>query len=154
VTQTDGRDLILSRVFDAPRALVYQAFVDPDQLARWFAPERYVVPRASVEIDARPGGSHRFGMVNGDDAGDRSASHGTFTEVIENELLVINQEVEGIPGAAGLVRLTLRVELHDEGEGKTRLDLRQGPYTAEIESDARLGWESCFGKLDALLAGA
>jgi uncharacterized protein YndB with AHSA1/START domain len=153
MTQTDDRNLILSRVFDAPRALVYQAFVDPDQLAQWFAPDNFRVPRDSVEIDARPDGQHRFAMVTDDEPGFHSISSGTFAQVVENELLVINQEVEGIPGTAGLVRMTLRIELRDEGEGKTRLDLRQGPYTAEIEANARLGWESCFTKLDALLAG-
>jgi uncharacterized protein YndB with AHSA1/START domain len=153
MTQTDDRYLILSRVFDAPRALVYQAFVDPDQLAQWFAPDNFRVPRESVEIDARPAGHHRFAMVTDDEPGFHSISAGTFAEVVENELLVIDQQVEGIPGTDGVVRMTLRVELRDEGEGKTRLDIRQGPYTAEIEANARLGWDSCLAKLDAVLAG-
>jgi uncharacterized protein YndB with AHSA1/START domain len=152
MTQTNDQYLILSRVFDAPRELVYQAFVDPDQLAQWFAPTGYHIPRESVEIDAHPAGRHLFHMVS-DDHAHHSTSEGTFTEVVENQLLVISQEVAGIPGTDGLVRMTLRVELSDEGEGKTRLDLRQGPYTAEIESNARLGWEDCFTKLDALLTG-
>ena len=49
------QELVFEREFDAPRALVYPAFVDPDQLAAWFGPVGYSVPRDTVEIDARPG---------------------------------------------------------------------------------------------------
>ena len=45
----------------------------------------------------------------------------------------------------------MRIEFHDEG-GKTRLVLRQGPYTEEVADMAREGWESSFTKLDTLLA--
>ena len=51
----------ITRIFDAPRELVYQAFTDPDQLAQWFGPVGCSVPRDSIEIDARPGGHLRFG---------------------------------------------------------------------------------------------
>lgn len=50
-----------------------------------------------------------------------------------------------------LGRVYLRLEFHDE-DGKTRLVLRQGPYTEEIEGQARAGWNSSFTKLDTLLA--
>jgi uncharacterized protein YndB with AHSA1/START domain len=57
-------DLVITRIFDAPRALVHRAFTDPDQLAAWFGPVGLSVPRDSVEIDARVGGHQRFTMVN------------------------------------------------------------------------------------------
>ncbi len=54
MTQTAAsQELIISRVFDAPRELVYRAFTDPDQLAQWFGPVGYSVPRDTVDIDAR-----------------------------------------------------------------------------------------------------
>ncbi len=57
-----------------------------------------------------------------------------------------------MPGQQEPIHMYLRLELHDE-DGKTRLVLRQGPYTEEMEGMAREGWGSSFTKLDALLAG-
>jgi uncharacterized protein YndB with AHSA1/START domain len=147
------QELVMTRVFDAPRELVYRAFTDEDQLAQWFGPVGWSVPRDSVSIDARTGGAFDFRMVNDSDPSQASPVTSTFTEVIENELLVGRENVEGIPGFDGIVEMYLRLEFHDEGEGKTRLELRQGPYSAEMEGNAREGWGSSFTKLDALLAG-
>ncbi len=144
-------EITISRVFDAPRELVYRAFVDPDQLCQWFGPVGFSVPCETVQIDARPGGFQRFVMVSDEDPTLRSPVDATFTEVIENELLVGHQEVLGIPGTSGSVRFRLRIEFHDEADGKTRLDLRQGPYTEQMGDNATAGWESSFTKLDSLL---
>jgi len=146
------KELVITRIFDAPRELVYQAFVDPDQLAQWFGPVGYSVPRDTVEVDARVGGAYRLTMVSDDDPSETSPVIATFTEVIENELLVGIEDWEGVPGQQGATAMKMRIELHDEG-GKTRLVLRQGPYTDEVEGMAREGWNSSFTKLDALLAG-
>jgi len=151
MTQAVGNELVITRMFDAPRELVYRAFTDPDQLAQWFGPVGFSVPRETVEIDVRVGGHQRFVMVSDTDPDKKSPVNATFDEVVENELLVGSEEWEGVPGQQGPYRLTMRVEFHDEG-GKTRLVLRQGPYTPEIEEMARQGWESSFTKLDALLA--
>jgi uncharacterized protein YndB with AHSA1/START domain len=154
MTQTAAsQELIISRVFDAPRELVYRAFTDPDQLAQWFGPVGYSVPRDSIEIDARPGGREHFIMVSDADPGHRITIDYTFSEVIENKLLVDFSEV-GIPGTDGIVRLTSRLEFHDEEGGKTRLELRAGPFTGHETEDTRLGWESSFTKLDAVLKAA
>jgi uncharacterized protein YndB with AHSA1/START domain len=145
-------ELEISRIFNAPRDLVYQAFTDPDQLAQWFGPIGWVVPRDTVEVDARPGGHQRFVMVNADDSSQRSPVSATFTQVVTNELLVGEQSVEGIPGFEGMATMTLRLEFHEEPGGKTRLELRQGPFTHQLEERSREGWNSSFGKLDDLLA--
>jgi uncharacterized protein YndB with AHSA1/START domain len=152
MTTEPSYELAISRVFDAPRELVYQAFTDPDQLAQWFGPVGFVVPRDTVEVDARPGGYQRFVMVNADDPSQRSPVDATFTEVIENELLVGEQNLDGIPGFEGRGTMALRLEFHEEPGGKTRLELRQGPFSREMEEGSREGWGSSFGKLDDLLA--
>jgi uncharacterized protein YndB with AHSA1/START domain len=139
-------DLVLSRVFDAPRPVVYRAFVDPDQIAAWFGPAGWSVPRDSITIEAKPGGVQRLVMVNDEDPTLTSPVNATFVEVIENELLVGEEEFMG-------VTMRVRLEFHDEEGGRTRLELVQGPYSPEIESDARAGWTSSFTKLDAILAG-
>lgn len=152
MTQAD-RELVMTRIFNAPRELVYRAFVDPDQLAQWFGPVGFSVPRDSVDVDARVGGHQRFTMVSDTDPDMRSPVNATFVEVVENELLVGSEEWEGVPGQQDAGRMVVRLEFHDEGGGKTRLVLRQGPYSAEMEDMARQGWESSFTKLDTLLAG-
>src|SRR5439155_22278463 len=52
--------LAISRVFGAPRALVYRAFTDPDQLAAWWGPIGNSLPRDQIEFDVRPGGYQRW----------------------------------------------------------------------------------------------
>ncbi len=144
-------ELIISRIFDAPPELVYRAFVDADQVPQWFGPVGYSAPYESVQSDARVGGHQRLVMVNDDDPTERSTIDMTFTEVVENELLVGHQDVDGIPGTTGTVRFQMRLEFHDEPGGKTRLELRQGPFREPLGDDAVKGWESSFTKLDSLL---
>jgi uncharacterized protein YndB with AHSA1/START domain len=151
MSQPDSRYITISRIFDAPRELVYRAFVDPDQLSQWFGPVGMSVPRDTVDIDARVGGHQRLVMVSDEDPAFRSPIDATFTEVIENELLVGQQDVEGIPGTQGVVRFTLRLEFHEEAGGKTRIELTQGPFPPQLGDDTVKGWESSFTKLDALL---
>lgn len=148
-------ELVITRVFDAPRELVYRAFTDPDQLSAWFGPVGYSVPRESVDIDARAGGHQRFEMVPDDPSSPPAGKvDGVFDEVIENELLVGHEDLtEQMAAMFGAPRLTLRLEFHDE-DGKTRLVLRQGPYSQQMSGNAREGWSSSFGKLDDLLARA
>ena len=151
MAQTTTHEISMTRVFDAPPELVYRAFVDPDQLGQWFGPVGFSVPYESVHVDARPGGYQRLVMVSDDDPGVRSPIDATFSEVIENELLVAHQDVEGIPGTTGRIRFHLRLEFHAEPGGKTRLELRQGPFTEQMGNDTKTGWESSFTKLDSLL---
>lgn len=151
MNQTTHQELRITRIFDALPELVYRAFVDPDQLSEWFGPVGFSVPPETVQIDARPGGFQRFVMVNDQDETIRSAINATLTEVVENELIAGHEDVDGIPGRPGQVRFHFRLEFHEEPGGKTRLEMRQGPYTQEEGADARSGWESSFTKLDLLL---
>jgi uncharacterized protein YndB with AHSA1/START domain len=146
-------DLVITRIFDAPRPMVYRAFVDPDQLAAWFGPVGWSVPRDSVSVETKPGGHQRFMMVNDADPTQTSSVEATFVEVVENELLVGEEDVsttDAFPGDT----MRLRIEFHDEPGDRTRIVLTQGPYSPEWESDAREGWGSSFTKLDTLLAAA
>jgi uncharacterized protein YndB with AHSA1/START domain len=151
MTKTATHEITITRFFDAPPELVYRAFVDPDQLCLWFGPVGFSVPCETVQIDARVGGFQRFVMVSDDDPSLRSPIDATFSEVIENELLVGHQDVQGIPGTEGTVRFRLRLEFHEEPGGRTRLELRQGPFTEQMGNDSKAGWESSFTKLDSLL---
>ena len=147
----DTTELVITRVFDAPRELVYRAFVDPDQLSQWFGPVGWSVPRDTVDMDLRPGGHQRYTMVNDEDASQMSPINATIEEIVENELLVGYEEVKGFPGLPDGTWLYMRLEFHDEG-GKTRLVIKQGPFTQELADMTREGWGSSFTKLDTLLA--
>lgn len=151
MSTTPDTELVITRIFNAPREAVYRAFTDPDQLAAWFGPVGWSVPRDTIDQDVRVGGHQRFVMVNDGDPAQTSPVSSTFIEVIENELLVAEERWEGVPGMQDGGVMQARLEFHDEGDGTTRLELRQGPYTAEIHKMAGMGWESSFTKLDVLL---
>ena len=141
----------VSRRFDAPRELVYRAFVDPDQLCEWYGPDGFYVPCETVQIDARAGGFQRFVMENVEDPDGRYQVEVTLSEVIENELLDGHQDVERIGSARPADRTRLRLEFAEEANGTTVLELRQGPFTDEVGEEAMARWESSFRNLDSLL---
>jgi uncharacterized protein YndB with AHSA1/START domain len=81
------REFTITRVFDAPRELVWRAWTDPEHMSRWFGPHGFTTPLATVTMDVRPGGTFEFTMVSDDD-GNEIPSGGTFLEVVEPERLV------------------------------------------------------------------
>jgi uncharacterized protein YndB with AHSA1/START domain len=141
----------ISRVFDAPPELVYRAFVDPDEYAQWgLSPEGSWVPRETVEIDPRAGGHLRWAEKSSELPDLHVRGEIAFTEVIENELLVGDMIVNrvGLPDwPDAVLRSTLRVEFRSEPGGRTRLDIRHGPFSGR-ELDGHLGgWQETLGKL-------
>jgi uncharacterized protein YndB with AHSA1/START domain len=141
----------LERFFAAPPAQVYRAFTEPDQLAEWFGPLGFHVPRASVRVDARPGGYWRLVMVSDANPAITSPVDSVYTEVEENTRLVGYEDTRGMPGVRDGTRLVLTIEFLPEGDG-TLLRIRQGPFPAELSEMGAVGWRQSFGKLDALLA--
>jgi hypothetical protein len=99
-------------IFNAPCELVYRAFTAPDQFAQWFGRAGCSIARDSIKSDARVREHLRFVMTG---PGMRSPVDMVFTEV----------EASGVPGVAGSLLVHLRLEFHDERNGKTRLELRQ-----------------------------
>jgi len=142
--------LNLSRIFPAPRQALCRAFTDPGLLARWFCPAGWSMPPDQVEVDARPGGSMRYTLVSAEDPSHRMTVPAQYTAVSEGELVAWTQETDEDAGCGGQDR-TLRVEFHDEPRGKTRVELRQGPYTEADEIDAREWWNIAFSHLDLLM---
>ena len=145
--QTADQQVVITRVFDAPRELVFRAWTDPDQVAQWFGPNSMDIPGESVAIDLRVGGRFELQMVNSE-RGFKMQLGYEIVELIEPELLVLHHDAKpelGIPQAT----LT-RVELHDE-DGKTRMVLTDGPYPESGHAEA--GWVQAFDKLAALVSG-
>jgi uncharacterized protein YndB with AHSA1/START domain len=115
------RELVATRVFDAPRALVFKAWTDPAHVGQWWGPRGFTT--TTHAIDVRPGGVWRFTMhgPDGVDYPNRIAFH----EIVEPERLVYEHG-----GDDGPVHFHVTVTFEDHG-GKTRLTLRSLFPTAE-----------------------
>jgi uncharacterized protein YndB with AHSA1/START domain len=145
--QAAEQQITITRVFDAPRDLVFKAWTDPDQVARWFGPAGLETPRDSVEIDLRVGGRFALRMIQGGSGREYPVTY-EIVEFAEPELLVLKSEP--MP-EVGLHHGTVaRIELREEA-GKTRMTLTDGPYTEDGARGAGAGWEGAFDKLEALL---
>jgi uncharacterized protein YndB with AHSA1/START domain len=139
------QQILITRIFDAPRELVFRAWTDPDHVAQWFGPERFDTPRETVEIDLRVGGRFELTMVERESG----AQFPVLYEIVELDpprLLVL--KAEPMPELGNHEPTFTRVELHDHGD-KTRMTLSDGPYVRSAHAEA--GWQAAFDKLDAVL---
>ena len=144
--QTADQQLVIARVFDAPRELVFRAWTDPDQVAKWFGPQGFDIPRESVVIDARVGGRFELRMVRSEMEFEARLGY-EIVELVEPELLVLHHEA--MPELSIPTPTVTRVEFHDEN-GKTRMVLTDGPYVESGPAEA--GWSQAFDKLAALVS--
>ena len=167
----EDRDIVITRRFAAPRPSVWQAWTDPAMMAAWWGPEVFTT---SVEIDVHDGGVCNLTM-HGPDGTDYPVD-GTFVEVVEPELLVIEFRLDRHPPAwhdlirNGFVEAGGHVESYVSGPILTRVlfesdgdatlvTIRQHfPSTplrdAHLRLGSDIGWGQSFVKLDRLLAGA
>ncbi len=139
------REFTLTHVLDAPRELVWRAWTEPEQLARWWGPEGITTPLQTIEMDVRPGGVFRLTMVLDAD-GSEFPSDMTFREVTEPERLVYGWEAQRGLGA-GEVTVTF-ADLGDKTEMTTHF---AGYATDEVAEQAELGWAQQLDKLAAYL---
>jgi uncharacterized protein YndB with AHSA1/START domain len=144
-TGPQDQQVEITRVFDAPRQLVFDAWTDPDQVARWWGPDGFHTPPETVEIDLRVGGRYHLAMVQ-DATGVQFPLRYEVIELVAPELIVLKHEP--MP-EMGIHEPTItRIELHDDG-GRTRMSLTDGPYT--VSGHAEQGWNASFAKLNSLL---
>jgi uncharacterized protein YndB with AHSA1/START domain len=151
------RTLTTSRVFDAPRDLVYRAWTDPKQVAKWFPPDQFSAP--VCELDVRPGGVLRIHMRGDDDAGDFAGlvfpGRGVYREVVPNERLSFTFEGEGQGSAPPPILMTVIFE--DQGR-KTKITIHQtaetvAGYDELVKTGATEGLRQSLDKLTVLLEG-
>ena len=109
-TTPSEREIEMTRLFDAPRELVFEAFTNPEHVPRWFGPRGWSVP--VCEIDLRPGGAWRYVLrgPNGEDMG----MSGVYQEIAPPDRVVTTESFDDYPGES-LNTLTLTEE-----DGKTR----------------------------------
>lgn len=140
-------ELHISRVFDAPRDLVWDAWTQPAHMRHWNGPRHH--PGVAFESDFRVGGAWR-GVLKSVESGRELTQSGEYREIKPKEKLVYTFAWNEAHPAHGPDML-ISVAFKDEG-AKTRVEFTQQFLPSEAERDGhKEGWTSCFGRLDDLL---
>ena len=145
VERTSEREFVVTRTFNAPARLVFEAWTKPELIKLWWVPKSMDMALLSCEADVRVGGSYRF--VFGHDASESMAFFGRYLEVIPHARLVWTNE-EGDGGEA------ITTVTFEEKGGKTLLVLHERHPSKEAVDDAigfGEGLRETFEQLDELL---
>jgi uncharacterized protein YndB with AHSA1/START domain len=141
------RELVITRILDAPRELVFKAWTEPDLAIRWWGPRGFTT--AHYELDFRPDGAYRVCMRSPE--GTEHWQRGVCREVVEPERLVFTfawEDSEGKPGHETVVTVTLA-----EFGAKTKLTLHQAVFETVTARDLHQGgWASALECLAEYLA--
>jgi uncharacterized protein YndB with AHSA1/START domain len=151
VERTSDRELIVTRTFDAPAHIVFDAWTKPELLKRWWAPKSFGVSLFECEQDLRVGGAYRFAF--GRDPKHPEVFSGRYLEVNPPARLVLTQLYERMSDVGDVV-VTADFE---ESQGRTRLTLHQlFPSKEALEGALASGMERgmrvTLGQLDELVA--
>lgn len=148
VARTDERVLVIRRVFDAPRELVFRLWTQPEHLVRWWGPRGFTT--LASEMDVRPGGAWWRRMRSPE--GDICVKTGVYREIVPPERLVLTYADEDAQGGRGHETLvTVRFE---EVGGKTEVTLHQALFETMAARDSHaFGWTGCLERFAAYLAG-
>ena len=155
---------VISRVFDAPREIVWRAWTDCEELMKWFGPKGSSIPHA--KLDLRPGGIFHYAMRTQD--GHEMWGKWVFREIVAHEKLVMISSFSDAQGgitrhpmSANWPLETLSTTTFEEQGGKTKLTVRWTPWNAsdserktfaEAHSSMQQGWGGTFEQLAAYLA--
>ena len=145
VERTSERDLVVTRVFDAPARIVFQAWTTPELFMRWWAPKSMGVPLLSCDMDVRTGGTYRLAF--GHDSANTFEFFGKYIEVVPDTRIVwTNEEETG--GAVTTVSF-------EEKDGRTHLTYHDHYPSKQALDEATDGMGSIlpeqFAQLDELL---
>jgi uncharacterized protein YndB with AHSA1/START domain len=145
-SQTAHKGVTLTRVFDAPRELVFKAWVDPKHVAQWWGPHGFTVP--ACELDARPGGAIRIDMRGPD--GVVYPNRGVFREIVAPERLVAITRVSDESGELGLEDVTTVTFADLNGATKISLHaaiVQAAPEMADAVAGMEEGWSQSLDRL-------
>jgi uncharacterized protein YndB with AHSA1/START domain len=147
VTTPSDREIVMTRVFDAPRDLVFEAHTSCEHLSNWWGPRKYEF--ASCEIDFRPGGTWR--IVHRAEGEEDQGFRGEFREIVRPERIVWTFEWEGMPGHISVDTLTF-----EEHDGKTTITARSVFDSVEdrdgmLQSGMEEGAAETYDRLDEYL---
>lgn len=146
---TGERELTITRLFKAPRELVFQAWTDPEHLAHWPGPKGFTA--TSDKFDCSPGGFYRT-CLHAPDGSDHWV-RGAYLEVSPPERLVFThawEDANGRPGPETVVTVILR-----EVDGQTSMHFHQAIFESVASRDGHEGgWNESFDRLETWLAEA
>ena len=154
VTTPSDREIVMTRVFDAPRDLVFEAHTSCEHMSRWWGPRKYEV--GSCEMDFRPGGAWR--IVHSGPGGEEHGFRGEFRDIVRPERITWTFEWEGLPG-----HVSVQTVAFEEHNGKTTLTAtavfdtvedRDGMLQSGMESGAAESYERLDEYLEVLKGGA
>ena len=152
VERTSARELVVTRTFNGPAVMVFDAWTQPELLKQWWAPRSLGVSLFECESDLRAGGTYRFAF--GRDPKNPEVFSGHYKEVSRPSRLVFSQVYERLRDAGGaMVTITF-----EESNGKTRVTVHQLYPTKEaldgaIASGMERGMRETLDQLDDLVAG-
>jgi uncharacterized protein YndB with AHSA1/START domain len=151
-SETADRELVLTRLIDAPPEKLFNAWTDPDLLKQWFAPLPWTTPHA--ELDVRPGGSTLVVMRGPD--GSEFPNRGVYLEVVKNRRIVFTDAFSAAWEPSAKPFMTVILTFEDEG-GKTRYTALVRHWTvADRQAHEKMGfhegWGRCADQLIALVA--
>ena len=142
MTEPRAQEMVVARVYDAPRERVWRAWTEPEQLARWWGKRGWSTPPESVTMDVRPGGAFRLTSVNDAD-GREMRSEWVYREVLEPVRLVSG-------GAEGEEDRVATVTFADLGDGRTEMVFHT---TVEMTDATRRAAEGGLGSAFELVWG-
>jgi uncharacterized protein YndB with AHSA1/START domain len=138
-----AREITITRVYDAPRELVWRAWTEPERLAQWWGPAGWTTDPADVRMEVRPGGVFRVTSVSAED-GSAMTVEGVYREVEEPVRLVLEEDGEGAWHDGAVSELTLT----DLGDGRTEMAFATSIRTTEeMAGTARAGLAASFDQL-------
>lgn len=141
--RSDTAELVYTRIFDAPRELVFRCMIEPEHLSHFWGPAGTSAPLHRITVDPRPGGVFETVMVNDAD-GSEYPTHAVFVEVVEPERLVWNE-----PGSGVMTTSTFR----DLGDARTEVRIHQLNVPEAFRTEqAQAGFASSLDKFSAYLA--
>ena len=147
VERKSDREVVVTRTFDAPARLVFEAWTNPKLFKQWWVPRSMGMTLRSCELDVRTGGKYR--LVFGDDPANSMAFFGRYLDVVPNRRIVWTNEESGADGSVTTVTF-------EEKNGKTTLVMSELYPTKEALDAAGTGAQEAmietFGQLDELLA--
>lgn len=147
IAEPGKQEIVVTRVFDAPRDLVFKTYLDPELRSEWWGPS-YLTTQVE-RIEGRPGGSWR--IVQRDPEGNEYAFHGVYHDVVPPERIVETFEWEGMPG-----HVTLNTATLEDYGGKTKLTNRVVFQSVEdrdgmLESGMHDGMSEGFERFEEIL---
>jgi uncharacterized protein YndB with AHSA1/START domain len=151
IDRTSDRELVVTRLFDAPRPLVYRAWSEADLFRRWWVPKSVPITLLSCEMDVRTGGTYTL-VFGHPDAPEPMTFFGRYLEVIPPSRIVWTNEEAGEAGQVTTVTFEEQGEktlvvMHDLYPTKEALD--------EAVASGSTSWNSeTFEQLDAVLASS